>query len=149
MIEKADKRFVLGVETAAFHATLNPGQTSHHTIGEIIVFDSVLLNLGGAYDATTGVFTCPMDRVYIFSTSIMSASSTQQNLVHVDIMKNGAEIAAAYASGGSSEQEQGSVSAAVQLVRGDTVWVGYQRHADGHVWGDRLTSFMGVLVTPL
>ena len=138
-------------ETTAFHATVNTGLTSHHTIGETVVFENVLLNLGGGYDATTGVFTCPMDGVYIFSTSIMtiSGSHTEQTRVHVDIMKNGAEIAAAYANGGSGEMEQGSVSAAVQLVRGDTVKVAYQRHTDVHVWGDRLTSFMGVLVTPL
>ncbi|XP_052815001.1 cerebellin-3-like [Mya arenaria] len=147
------KRFVVdNMETAAFHAVITGGQVSHNHISQGLVFPSVTLNAGGGYDATTGVFTCPMNGIYVFSTSIMAISSAQPSAnvnVHVDIMKNGVEIGAAFASGSSGAMEQGSVSVAVNLVTGDRVHVAFQRHEDVHIWGDRLTSFMGALVTPL
>ena len=153
VVEKIAKRLVTDGGAVAFHATVDGLLSSNHQAGETVVFETVKLNLGGGYDGTTGVFTCPTDGVYIFSTSIMTYHGTQTDVektrVHTAIMKNGEEIASAFASGGSGEMEQGSVSAAIELVRGDEVEVKFQRRNNMLMWGDKLTSFMGVLVTPL
>lgn len=35
-----------------------------------IIFDNTVLNIGDHYDTTSGIFTCPVDGVYIFSLTI-------------------------------------------------------------------------------
>jgi len=59
---------------------------------------------------------------------------------------NGEEVAAAFASGES--WDQGSVTTALNLHAGDEVNALVTRHDNVTVYGDKLTSFMGCLVTP-
>ncbi|XP_052802717.1 uncharacterized protein LOC128232946 [Mya arenaria] len=138
------KRFALDDETVAFHATLSGAARNYH-INQKIVFDDELLNLGGGYNSQTGEFTATMSGTYLFSTSVMCLEG-QGAEMHAIIMKNGVEIGAAYANGMGGNKEQGSVTVAMKLAVGDQVHVQVGRHDNTGVWGDRLTSFTGVLV---
>ncbi|XP_052802746.1 uncharacterized protein LOC128232960 isoform X2 [Mya arenaria] len=141
------KRFALDDETVAFHAILSAPTNNYH-INQKILFDGEILNIGGGYNSQTGEFTATMSGVYLFSTSVMCLAGPGAEM-HAIIMKNGGEIGAAYANGKGGFQEQGSVTVAMKLAVGDLVHVQVGRHDNTGVWGDRLTSFTGVLVTPL
>ncbi|XP_052221232.1 complement C1q-like protein 4 isoform X4 [Dreissena polymorpha] len=141
------KRLIYEDETVAFHATLD-GTLEHGHVSQQILFNSVSLNIGGGYDANSGSFTAPMGGLYIFSTSVMSLQGKGAEM-HAIIMKNGVEVAAAYANGMGGNMEQGSVTATVRLAKGDMVHVAVGRHDDTGVWGDKLTSFTGCLILPM
>lgn len=132
--------------TVAFHATLAGGNAIRHLhINQTVIFDDVLLNLGGAYHAQHGLFVANVPGVYIFSVSIMALAGGSDSTM-VFIMKNGKEIAAAIADGRGSPHDQGSTTVVLQLVSGDEVWVSVQRHDDTAIWTDSLDSFMGCLI---
>ena len=48
---------------------------TYSTSGETITFDDVTTNIGDAFDAPTGVFTCPVTGVYVFHFSVTSSES--------------------------------------------------------------------------
>ena len=57
-----------------FSAYSNSGGTMN---GQIIVFDKpVMVNIGGGYDYTTGVFKAPIKGVYEFATTVNSGTSS-------------------------------------------------------------------------
>ena len=142
------RRFILDTENVAFHALLGGGKTGdHNVIGQILVFDQTMLNIGGAYNNNTGIFVTPVEGIYILSISLTAENSVDGHN-HVDIMKNGEEIAAAYSSG-TVGLDQGSVTVVMHLVIGDEIHVSTQRHDVISLYGDKLTSFMGCLILPL
>lgn len=144
---KRNTRFLVdGSETVAFHATLAGGHAIRHLhINQTIIFDNVMLNLGGAYRSQHGLFVANTPGIYIFSVSIMALSGGIDSTM-VFIMKNGQEVAAAIADGRGSPHDQGSTTVVLQLLVGDEVWVSVQRHDDTAIWTDSLDSFMGCLV---
>ncbi|CAG2236289.1 C1QL [Mytilus edulis] len=58
-----------GVTTVAFHARLSKPETpaKHHTI----IFDLINTNSGNGYNKFSGVFTAPVDGIYVFSYTIV------------------------------------------------------------------------------
>ncbi|XP_045197712.2 cerebellin-2-like [Mercenaria mercenaria] len=146
--QKRGKRFVIDEnETVAFHATLTGGRAIQHLhINQTIIFNNVMLNIGGAYHSQHGLFVANVKGIYIFSVSIMGLyGGTDSTMVF--IMKNGKEVAAAIADGRGGTHDQGSTTVVLQLVPGDEVWVSVQRHDDTAIWTDSLDSFMGCLIT--
>jgi hypothetical protein len=144
--QRADKRFVADEEgNVAFHATLKGGTVDHLHINQTIIFDTVMLNIGGAYHSQQGLFVATVPGIYIFSVSIMGLyGGTDSTMVF--ILKNGKEVAAAIADGRRLNHDQGSTTIVAQLVPGDEVWVSVQRHDNTAIWGDSLDSFMGCLI---
>lgn len=51
--------------------------------GERIIYNSVRMNVGGAYDAGNGVFTCPINGYYFFSITSFSLVS-RYNCLSID-----------------------------------------------------------------
>lgn len=137
----------MDTEYVAFHARLAASLGSSNSVGQILIFDTTTLNVGEAYNNLTGIFVAPMDGIYIFSTSLCGGKSPDGHN-HVDIMKNGQEMGAAYSSG-TGHLDQGSVTVVMQLSVGDEVHVSTQRHEDISIYGDKLTSFTGCLIMPL
>jgi predicted acyltransferase (DUF342 family) len=68
-------------------------------------------------------------------------------MAYCQITKNGIPLAKVYGLGSSAIAEQGSVTVATQLNIGDEVWVKHIYPADGDIWGERFTSFTGVLIS--
>ncbi|XP_063427223.1 complement C1q-like protein 4 [Mytilus trossulus] len=63
-----------GVTIVAFHARLSKKETpaKHHTI----IFDVINTNSGNGYNKFSGVFTAPVDGIYVFSYTIVPECSS-------------------------------------------------------------------------
>ena len=106
----------------AFTSSLT-GKTSYSN--EKIIFNQVLTSEGGAYDGSTGVFTCPSNGVYAFTWTVMTYYGRGACKVHLSI--NGTtQTLAAYASLAGiskSAHSQSTMTRTVRLSAGDRVWV--------------------------
>lgn len=111
-------------------------------MGQILIFPKVKLNFGSAYNNQTGIFITPIPGIYIFSVSVTSGE--QHTHIHVNIMVNGKEDAAAFAYGNT--WAQGSVTTVLHLNDGDEIHVAFEHHDNATVYGEKLTSFMGCLI---
>ncbi|CAG2248895.1 C1QL [Mytilus edulis] len=114
--------------------TLGPLQT--------LEYDKVHTNIGNGYDSRHGIFTVPINGLYIVSATTCSGPSQG---VRTEIVRNGIQLAALY----GDDYDIASHTIVVSLEQNDEVWV---RHfAEGtstvHAGGDRYySSFSGVLV---
>ena len=78
----------------------------------LIKFPEVKINVGGGYDQTTGVFTCPSEGYYIFHWSVTSANHEQT--CSSAVLKNGIEIIG---------NEIGGNLGAFHLNKNDRTWI--------------------------
>ncbi|XP_045181237.2 uncharacterized protein LOC123540350 [Mercenaria mercenaria] len=129
----------------AFHAVISKALVQHLGIDQNIVFDVVELNLGGGYHNQHGLFIAPKSGLYIFSTSLLSYVNAKAEF-DASIVKNGNILASAFGHGDSGRHDQGSVTVVTQLNVGDEISVKNRVIADDAYWGDRYSSFMGILV---
>ncbi|XP_052678079.1 complement C1q tumor necrosis factor-related protein 4-like [Crassostrea angulata] len=117
------------------------------TVGgkEVVKYDSLLTNVGGAYDKSTGVFTAPYKGIYTISCSLLSSTS---NYVHLDIMKNGKKISIVYSASGTNPHSAQTLQ--LLLKKGDNIWI--QNHSENkaslHDHGS-YNLFSGVLITQI
>lgn len=106
-------------------------------------YDSLLTNVGGAYDKSTGIFTAPYRGIYTISCSLPPSTS---NYVHLDIMKNGKTISIVYSASGTNPHSAQTLQ--LLLNKGDKIWI--QNHngnkASLHDHGS-YNLFSGVLIT--
>lgn len=104
----------------AFTATRN--QSLLFSAGTTLVFSYALTNIGGGYNAVTGVFTAPLGGVYVFIYKI----TERQNSVGPTIyfVKNGANQGSNVGNEGPTNSFRSSSSSIVlELIPGDRVWV--------------------------
>lgn len=125
----------------AFHALIDGGDITGLGIGQNIVFDRVLLNLGNCYHEQHGVFIAPVQGLYLFSVSILSHSHTDQ--IDVQLVKDGIGLGRVYAYD-QVRRSQGSVTVVAQLNAQDEVWTEVS-YGDS-LWGGPQSSFTGVLL---
>eukprot|EP00105_Crassostrea_gigas_P045210 XP_019929358.1 PREDICTED: complement C1q-like protein 4 [Crassostrea gigas] len=85
---------------------------------EVVKYDTVLTNVGGAYVSSTGIFTAPYKGIYTISCSLMSSPS---NYVHLNIMKNGNALAILYSASGSYPLAAQTLQ--LLLEKGDKIWI--------------------------
>lgn len=81
-------------------------------------YDSVLTNVGGAFQPSTGIFTAPCKGIYAFSCSLMSDPS---NAVYLEMMKNGKKLSIVYAASGTNPQSAQTLH--LLLNKGDKIWI--------------------------
>ncbi|KAJ8306996.1 hypothetical protein KUTeg_015080 [Tegillarca granosa] len=128
--------------SVAFTAQLSH-DIGHLGSNEAIIFDKVVTNHGNGYESQTGHFTAPVAGIYHFTTTVMAYGDEN---VHIQIVKNGNEIARGYTS--SIDFETSVAVVIVQMAAGDRVWV---RHffdtTTPHIHGLGYTSFSGFLIT--
>ncbi|WAR03084.1 EMIL1-like protein [Mya arenaria] len=119
-----------------------------------VVYDTVLLNDGAAYDPLTGVFTAPLTGVYLFSVSSGSKNLPGSNLTQYDVFTrlvvDGVhKLSAVAESKNVYDDEQGSTTAILPIQKGSRVWV-FHQITGGHSLfaedGERVTSFAGALL---
>lgn len=135
-------------ESVAFQAVM-VGHGPSLSANQNVNCDTVLFNMGGGYNKQNGVFTAPVRGIYSFSTTVTIKHPS--NVLQVDIEKNGMEIAGCTAFGTAvvNSHDQCSVTVVVLLETGDQVYVRTERHNSISVYGDKLTSFSGLIVVPL
>lgn len=143
-LKRSKKRFVANIEgPVAFHAVSDKRKITHLGTNENIKFETILLNTGGGYHSQHGLFIAPKAGIYLFSTSVLTSGTE----LYAQITKNGLPLAKAFGLGNSVMDAQGSVTVTAQMNLGDEVWVKHIYPADGSLWGERLTSFTGVLIS--
>ncbi|XP_065937208.1 complement C1q tumor necrosis factor-related protein 3-like [Magallana gigas] len=117
------------------------------TVGgkEVLKYDSLLTNVGGAYNKSTGIFTAPYKGIYTISCSLMSHPKNQ---VHLAIMKNGKKLSLVYSASGTNPHSAQTLQ--LLLNKGDKIWI--QNHnvikASLHDHGS-YNLFSGVLITQI
>ncbi|KAI4881167.1 hypothetical protein NFI96_032419 [Prochilodus magdalenae] len=108
-----------------------------------LVFRKKIMNVGYAYNPSTGVFTAPVRGVYYFRFSVLGASRSYWTGVH--LVKNHQRIIIAYES--PTGNHQYAVGGATLLLeKGDVVYVLLRSHCQIYDSNDNHSSFSGFLV---
>lgn len=121
----------------AFRATLS-GPLTPESAGKI-VFGNATLNEGGAYNTTSGVFTCQKDGYYVFSFSIVSYNGYFSAQLEVN------DVWRQFAIADSTTGQHGSSTAVTvtKLKAGDEVWVGVEIKGAGSTLHEYESFFSG------
>ncbi|XP_077989609.1 uncharacterized protein LOC144443891 [Glandiceps talaboti] len=128
-------------EPVAFTAVRTSDLTGHADRGKDVTFDTIITNVGGHFDQTTGRFTCAINGTYFFIFHIAHVRDTQ-----VILVKNSERQVSVHGDAGNTTRESYSNSAVLQLVVGDQVWLKLgSRHALTSNT-EKLTSFSGFLL---
>ena len=130
-----------------FTAYLNHN-VDHLEIDQTVVFNQILFNDGDGYNHATGIFTCPVNGVYLFYFEVGSGS---QHQIVAKLVVNGDNQVGAIADSEyhAYHEAQGSNMAILKLSAGAHVWVENYRWSDKFVEGDttdRFTTFSGILL---
>lgn len=92
---------------------------SYSRVNTIIPYQWELLNIGGAMNTSTGIFTAPVAGTYYFAYSGMRYYTAGQS--NVALQKNGVTIASSYAPGVGSTACLSGIQAMLELVPNDTI----------------------------
>ncbi|KAL6484331.1 hypothetical protein MHYP_G00063760, partial [Metynnis hypsauchen] len=133
----------------AFSASLlgEGGQTiGGHSSEVTLAFRKVFINIGNAYNPSTGMFTAPVKGVYYFG---FSAFANGRNSMGVHLCKNGQQIVATYDYNSTHKDVNGANRAILQLEKGDQVYI--------TLWGglhifdsyNSVSTFSGFLLFPV
>ncbi|XP_062594093.1 uncharacterized protein LOC134255577 [Saccostrea cucullata] len=118
-----EKRIIPAPDTTsklAFYAymsapELNPGP--HHTI----IFDTVITNVGSAYNHHTGIFTVPVDGIYIFSWTLLNEG---QGYISTQIVINSSVYGALWTSSQDvNARHMNSYTIVVHCNTNDSVYI--------------------------
>lgn len=115
--------------------------------GDTIPFPGIISNVGGHYDVTNSVFTCPITGLYVFHASLTSQSGY---FMTADIMRNSTALVTVV--GDVTNLIQGSNMAVFVCDQFDTVYVESKFDQDNRMLGDserRYNSFSGFLLYPV
>ncbi|KAI5100226.1 caprin-2 [Silurus meridionalis] len=124
--------------SAARATNLAPG-----TLDQPIAFDLLHSNLGGAFDAPSGHFSCPAAGTYVFFFHILKLAISVP--LYVNLMRNDEVMASAYANDGAPDHETASNHAVLPLHVGDHIWLRLHRGAIyGSSW--KYSTFSGFLL---
>ena len=102
----------------AFHVRLGGGFQGSPSVPLVIPFDQVIMNIGDAYDPSTGTFTAPVSGVYLFSFSAVMQGDCS-GWINLELHVNAADHLGASGEVGASS----SNTVTTQLVQGDNVGV--------------------------
>ncbi|XP_031318496.1 complement C1q-like protein 4 [Camelus dromedarius] len=131
------------VPRIAFYA----GLRRPHEGYEVLRFDDVVTNVGNAYEAASGKFTCPMSGVYFFAYHVLMRGGDGTSM-WADLMKNGQVRASAIAQDADQNYDYASNSVILHLDVGDEVFI---KLDGGKVHGgntNKYSTFSGFIIYP-
>ena len=125
----------------AFFASISTN-IEHLGGGQIIVFDNVVTKVDssnslGGYNHVTGVFTAPVDGLYVFSTTLMSHENAY---AHFRIYRDNTPVAAVAVSGTLHKYYSASATVVLLLSKGETVSVRHHESEDSALEGAFVSS---------
>ncbi|XP_069140241.1 complement C1q tumor necrosis factor-related protein 7-like [Argopecten irradians] len=142
---KGDSAAPIIPDRIAFYATLQRTIDVH--MGLTLTYTQVLTNAGNRYDPNTGVFTCSISGVYVFT---WSTGVGKNDFVNTELLKNGQMTNMQITTGSSTHEMSTSHTAVLALQDNDRVQVTvYRVNSSGKafVLGDA-SSFSGFLLFP-
>ena len=115
---------------------------------DIILFDSIITNIGNHYNAATSNFVCPFHGVYSISVSFYSGIS---GYLYIDIMRDDELIISGYADYEPTDapilRTHGMISVVIECNIGQLVWVRCGGNNDYMAGGGNIKShFTGFLL---
>ena len=118
------------------------------TANEILVFSSVLYNVGSGYNSSTGVFTCPLAGSYFFTFSgLYDSSYNNQGTAYIRLNGSGSSYSGekyrGYHHNSGSNYEQISMSGVIVAAVNDTLDI-FTGIAGWHIGAE--TSFSGFFI---
>ena len=119
-----------------------PSTTKGYDSGSIVQFDAIVTNSGSSYNPDFGVFQCPSNGIYLFSISLLTETG---RFMGGAIMQEGLNLLSSRSEG--ENLDQGAVVVVTECLELETVWVECTE-ANGELFGDRRSSFSGILITP-
>jgi complement C1q subcomponent subunit C len=100
-------------------------------VDSVVVFDRASLNVGEAYDETTGKFTCKVDGLYTFSWTTLSKSNKDLTTV---LITNGSRVVQNVVDTDATDDTLSSSSTViVRMSKGEQTWISV-------IKGDQLTA---------
>ncbi|XP_029931562.1 complement C1q-like protein 3 [Myripristis murdjan] len=127
----------------AFSAALDRN-TGPDAGDNILVYRTVITNIGNAYNNNTGIFTAPVAGVYFFTLFFRAG---QENTSTLMLFKNNMAVVTTGDYSVANGADDGGNGVTLQLQQGDQVYVFLA--AATHVWGggNRYTTFSGFLLS--
>jgi complement C1q subcomponent subunit C len=123
----------------AFFATMSSDKTNL-PVPSVVLFDQASLNVGEAYDETTGKFTCKVDGLYTFSWT--TVSSPEKDLT-TELITSGSHVARNLVDNDKTDDYLSSSSTVVVRMRkGEQTWISV-------VKGDQLTAEWSTVPTSM
>ncbi|KAH3821113.1 uncharacterized protein LOC127832510 [Dreissena polymorpha] len=127
------------------------GSQQHLSAGQIAVFDQVTTNIDttgsiGGYSASTGVFTAPVDGLYVISATLMAHYN---HAAHYNIVHENKPVATILVDGSNHNWDSASTSVALVLSKGERVSVKQLEVGDHALQGSAVageSSFSGFLL---
>lgn len=129
----------------AFTAVISSSGLTDLGSGAAIVFETVVTNIGQSYDSKTGIFTAPVNGLYVFEMDIMTRPAEDR---YLQMVKNGTFVMGFYGSAlGAQHYVSSSRLLTLQLEIGDRVWIRTRVNdrTGGAVHGNGFSSFSGWL----
>ena len=104
----------------AFSAVLSQDLDSSED-DETVVFDTIVTNIGSAYNATTGIFMAPSDGIFVFAWTILTYPGKYYNTELV--VDGSAKLYNAANTNGGNSYESSGCTGVLQLKAGQRVWI--------------------------
>uniref|UniRef100_A0A3Q2CVP6 C1q domain-containing protein n=1 Tax=Cyprinodon variegatus TaxID=28743 RepID=A0A3Q2CVP6_CYPVA len=121
------------------------GTIGPYTTDTTMIYNTVITNVGNAYNQQTGIFVAPFAGMYYFTFFYHAGGQDSSGLV---LVKNNQYIISTTDHSSSDSADNGGNAAFLQLQQGDQVSI--RLYANCHVWGSNYrTSFSGVLLYSL
>lgn len=112
--------FVVSSSKVAFSARISTLYTSKD--GQTVVFNDIISNVGSGYNNQDGVFTTPVDGVYVFFCKITQDSNNHD--MFYQFILNGSVKTQTLVFGRLDHTHRTSSNLIVlQLIHGDRVWI--------------------------
>ena len=107
------------VKSKSVHFTVQRTTSNFAVENAVIPFDIERLNVGGAMNLATGVFTAPVDGIYHFDFKGLKSTDPEQLFIYLQV--NGVNIGTAYATNLPNYLGLSGISASLKLETGDQV----------------------------
>ena len=114
------------------------------SVGQRLVYDTVITNTGNAYSTHSGSFRAPVGGTYIFS---VTACSRNADWGVVDIINDGVVIGQVRSGDPGGYYDCSSDFTAAELDIGSSVWVQYSDGKTGRQNSRHWNSFTALLIT--